>query len=155
MMKIISVSLLLSFLIMVGSYFIFDHSVSMPVARNAVLENANSNIGKPLIPDRQRMVKPFVESVTVNVSSSEVENPYLPVAYSVKQHDNESVKNDDNVTAHRPLEEGQSRTFLYLSQHDAVVDPGELDSDSYFLQPGQSRTFLPLSDMRHISVEVK
>lgn len=150
-MKITGMLLLLSFLIMVGTYFISEPTSA---SRDVALKINSFNNGKPLIPDRQVMVNPFVESVTINVPTTEVEKPHLPVAYSAKLHENEAVENDNNIAADRSLEIGQSRTFVYLSKYSADMS-GEFDhaSEGYFLQPGQSRTFLSLSSKQNIPLE--
>ena len=156
-MKIIGTLLLLSFLIVVGIYLISDPAVPMPAVRDVAFKRNNFNNGKSLIPERQVMVSPFVERVTLNVPSTEVENPHLPIVYSAKYHDNELVENDNNIAADTSLEEGQSRTFLYSSSHDEAGVLSEFDNagEGYFLQPGQSRTFLPLSDEQNIPAEDK
>ncbi len=150
-MKITGILLLLGFLIMVGAYFISAPTVPAPVTRDVVLEKNNFNNGESLIPDKQVVINPFVESVPINASRTEVDNPHLPVVYSVKHHENEPVENANDIAAYTSLEEGQSRTFLYSSQYGAET-PGEFNhaSDGYFLQPGQSRTFLPLSSEQNI-----
>ena len=134
---------------------ISDPAVPTPATRDVAFKKNDFNNGKSLVHERQAMVNPFVESVTINVASTEVENPHLPVVYSAKYHDNESVENDNNIAADTPLEEGQSRIFIYSSSHDEAGVLSEFDNagEGYFLQPGQSRTFLPLSDEQNIPAE--
>ncbi len=140
---------------MISAYFIFDNGVPEPFVKPVVLNENNVDKEKTLIPAALLMVASFVADEAIGVSSIDVDNPHLPIAYSEKSYSSEAEENGAGTVLYAPLEEGQSRRFLYLSQYDNTDIQGEFEHSGggYFLQPGQSRRFLSLSDNEHIHAE--